>query len=72
MFRKFGDFNRFRVLLQTHSEKRLLLLRETLANVKGGELVWLAAAPGISEATILTGAVWKDIKGQQRSIAHLT
>lgn len=70
VFRKFGDFNRFRVLFQTHSEKRLRLLRETLAEVKGGELVWLAAAPAINEETILTGAVWTDIKGQQRSIAH--
>jgi hypothetical protein len=57
--------------METHSDKRVRLLRETLANTKGGELVWIAAAQ-INETSILTGAVWTDMQGQKRSIAQRT
>lgn len=70
IFRKFGAFPRFRVLLQTHSPRRARLLRETLASVRGGELVWIAAEPDLTPETILTGAVWTDAKDQPRSIVR--
>lgn len=60
VFRKFGDFAGFLVLLVTNSERRAANLRQALTDVPGEADVWIAAETAISETTVLTGTVWLD------------
>jgi hypothetical protein len=66
--KKFGEFPRFRVLLQAPSAKHAAAVRRALNGCKGEELFWTAAAPDVNPETILTAPVWTDSAGKPRSI----
>jgi hypothetical protein len=68
VFRKFGDFSDFLVLLVTNAERRALRIREALTDSAGEADIWVAAAAGINATTVLTGAVWLDSEGAWQAV----
>lgn len=68
VYRKFGEFSGFRVLLATTSARRAQHIRQALVGLEGEDLVWTAALPAVSETTVLNGPIWLDHEGNERSI----
>lgn len=58
IFKKFGNFDTFTVLLQTTSQKRANNIRHALTDVEGGELVYVTSVDKVDEITILQGQIW--------------
>lgn len=71
-FRKFGDHDAFRVLLQTNSVRRAHNIRAALTGLTGEGLLWTSATQQITPNSILTGEVWQDSTGRAVSIAKPT
>jgi hypothetical protein len=70
LFRKFGEFQRFRVLLQTNSPRRAENLRAALADIEGEDLVWITEQTQVSRQSIATEPIWRDHKNRMRSIVR--
>lgn len=68
IYRKFGDFPHFRVLLQAPSAKHAQAVRRALAGCKGEELFWTAAAGDLQPDTLLAARVWTTSSGKAQSI----
>ncbi len=68
VFAKFGKFARFRVLIQTHSEKRTENMRKALIGTQGESLVWITSVPRVTEETLLHASIWEDTQGQSHPI----
>ncbi len=68
VFKKFGKFKNFRVLIQTNSAKRMDNMRKALTNIEGSDLVWITQDSKITPETILTSTIWLDDQFEQRSI----
>ncbi len=68
VYKKFGEFESFRVLFQTTSEKRALNMREALLDLEGTDLVWITQVGQVDEGSILHGPIWMDSGRNVRSI----
>jgi hypothetical protein len=66
--RKFGRFDRFRVLLQTSSPKRAGNIRSALTDQDGADLVWVTDVAHVTPETVLEGEVWLDAERRLRSV----
>ena len=63
IFRKFGKFDRFRVLFLTTSPARAENIRKEITGTDGSDLVLISDTSKVTESTILTQPVWKDAGG---------
>ena len=59
-FKKFGKFESFKVLIQTHSEKRVKNMREHLVDMEGTDLILITQRSEVSEKTLLVKPIWSD------------
>ena len=59
-FKKFGKFNGFRVLIQTHSDKRADNMRKALIDQEGAEMIWISTRKAITAETVLNHPIWTD------------
>ena len=59
-FQKFGKFDDFKVLIQTHSDKRARNMREHLVDMHGSELIWITHRSVVNDATIAAEEIWLD------------
>lgn len=62
VFRKFGDFSDFRVLLQTNSAKRAKNIHDLTGKFDGAVDAWVVADRLVNEETILHGLIWSKPK----------
>lgn len=70
-YRKFGDFPDFRLLIQAPSPRRAANIRTALAGQQGEELAWVAAAPAITPASVLSEPVWTDHENKAQALLRL-
>jgi hypothetical protein len=68
VYKKFGPFDRFRVLLQTSSPRRAAHLRTALTDLEGADLVWLTDVFQVREQTLLAAPIWTDSAGVARTL----
>jgi hypothetical protein len=68
VYRKYGDFSGFRVLLQVPSPRRAENLRQALTGLQGGELVWITDGVRVTEQTLLSAPIWLDHRGERQAI----
>lgn len=68
IFKKFGRFDRFRVLIQTSSQKREANIRTALTDQEGADLVWVTDVSRVTEKTLLEAEIWQDEKRHLRSV----
>lgn len=68
MFQKYGQFKKFKVLLQTNSEKRAKNIRDSLVEHNGSSLVWVTHYHKVTENSILQEKIWIDSNYQPKSI----
>lgn len=70
VFRKYGAFTRFRVLLQTNSPRRADNIRTALADIEGEELVWITDESQVTGDSILAGRIWCDFQNRRQCIVR--
>jgi len=58
IFKKFGEFKRFKVLLQTNSKKRAENIRKHLIGQAGEDLIWVTYVDQVEEHTIVKAPIW--------------
>lgn len=68
IFKKFGKFDTFTVLVITTSERRAANMRHFLTDVDGSDLVLITDAKKITAETILSELIWMDSKLELRAI----
>ena len=68
IFQKFGKFDRFQVLIQTSSPKRMENLQKAFTDLEGADLVWLTDHTQVTAESILSKPVWQDAKGDYHPI----
>lgn len=71
LFTKFGKFAAFRVLLQTHSEKRAQNIRQHLTDQEGSELIWVTSQPQVNEVSIIKDSIWLNHTWELKSILRI-
>ncbi len=72
IFKKFGKFQDFKVLIQTTSEKRKRNIQETVADMIGGERVWVTSQTEVTPQSLLSGNIWLDNEAKTQSIIKPT
>jgi len=60
---KYLQAEKFRLLFQTTSPKRAENIKNTFADMKGADLVWVTDVNQVNQKTILTDNIWKDTQG---------
>lgn len=65
IFKKFGDFDDFRVLIQTNSAKRLDNIVELAEAFSDALDVWCATESTVKAGTVLERSVWRNRMGQR-------
>lgn len=68
IFKKFGKFADFKVLIQTTSEKRKHNIHEAVSNMIGGERVWVTCQTQVTPQSLLRESIWLDHRGESRSV----
>lgn len=68
IFRKFGAFHDFRLLVQTTSEKRETNLKAAYLDYQGTELAWTSRRELVSPSSILKEKIWTDFQGNPSAI----
>lgn len=68
LFKKYGDFHGFKVLIQTSSPKRALNIRNTLLEQGGESMVLVTSVEQVSQDSVLTGHIWIDDNNQKKSL----
>jgi len=68
LFEQFGPFSSFLLLFQAPSQRRADAIFNGLLDHVGAPLVRVAAAAELSVESILTRPVWKDMKGEMKSV----
>lgn len=63
-----GRFSSFKVLLQTHSEKRAKAIFKALQSVKGKHLVWITHRDLVNERSVLQEKIWLNAHGERKSM----
>lgn len=58
VFRKFGDFTDFRVLIQTNSEKRAMNIHELTGRFDGAVDAWATQDRLVTDESLLHDAIW--------------
>lgn len=68
IFKKYGNFQRFRVLVQTRKKKRAENIINVLQETEGHELALVTTASEVNEISILDGQIWKNTNGDIKRI----
>lgn len=68
VYRKFGKFDRFRVLFQVPSPTRAENLRKELTGTDGSDLVLITDVAQVTEDALLTKPIWKDVGGNAMAL----
>ena len=68
VFHKYGNFPKFKVLIQTTSPRRVESMRKTLTDLAGTELVWITDQKQIWEDSVLEKPIWLDHERNIKSI----
>lgn len=70
VYRRFGDFDGFRVLFQTSSAKRVKSMRRAFTDLQSCDLIWITDFEQVRahEHDILTAPIWLDADWNTLSI----
>lgn len=68
VFRKFGKFDDFKVLIQTSSEARANNMRKALTDLEGTDLVWITDYAKVDEKTIAHAPIWLSSQMEPKAI----
>lgn len=71
IYKKFGEFNGFKILFQAHSEKRAASIRNALLDQKCADMVLVTSDPKVTRESILTGKIWTTVVGDFRSLIKI-
>jgi hypothetical protein len=68
LFKKYGNFEDFKVLIQTNSEKRAQNMRNHFLNLEGSDFTWISNVRKVDQNTVLHAPIWTDHKFEPRQI----
>ena len=68
IYKKFGNFQGFKVLIQTSSKKRATNIQNTLIDHEGAHFVLVTAVQNVNEKTILNEQIWSNHLGEKKSV----
>lgn len=68
VFKKFGDFSDFRVLIQTNSPKRCANIQKLVGEFADGVDAWVTTDNLIEPESVLQGVIWRDSKSELKTI----
>jgi len=68
VFKKFGKFSDFRVLIQTTSEKRLHNMHDTITDLMGADRVWITDRAKVTSETLLDMPIWLNNQREPKSL----
>lgn len=68
VYKKFGEFDDFKVLLQTSSPKRAKNIRRCLVDQEGTDFVWITSMEQVNRDSILTSPIWMDHRQEAKAL----
>lgn len=68
IYKKYGDFQGFKVLIQTSSPKRANNIRNALLDQAGADMVLVTDIAQVNEETLLHDDIWVDHEGNKKSL----
>lgn len=68
IFKKYGAFSDFRVLIQTTSAKRQQNILDTFVDQAGASMVWITHQSLVSESSILHAPIWLNYQGDNMTL----
>lgn len=68
MFKKYGEFTSFKVLLQTTSQKRIDNIAADLHEYPNSDMVLLAHHEHVNEDSVLFDAIWRKTSGEMTAL----